>query len=811
MTSRTTRTALAAALALAAVASFRGAAPALAQEQGPEAEIKALTATVESADDPQTAWSDAMRLVAFGGKAVQSVAEAAASPEATPAGRLALGRVLLALRERPRAAQALLKVAVQSDAPMALRVDAMRLLAQTSDDYEDAIRAVLDGALDSRLRAACAFTLWRLTKDISAKNTLREMVRSDDPEIRIEGSLALAEIGDFGPGVQEVLQQVRVEPTDRGRLAAVLLEKESWDKIAVKDANAAAAGGGDKSDLQKLLDEVLRDLRSVYVSPDEIDAQKLAEGAAHGFVNAVGDPYTTYQDIEERDDWADNLSKKYGGIGAYVGFDQDGIFSITRPMFGGPAWKSNLKAGTRVLRIDEWDTPGHSTDEIVKRLRGPAGTAVKILVQRPGWKDPQEMTLTRATILVPTVTSAMLPGKIGYVSVDNFAQETADEFRRALDGFEKDGAKGLVLDLRYNGGGYLNTAQKMADSLLPPGKLVVETRGPKGEERNGRYVSQGSSTEWGRSVPMTVLVNEFSASASEILSGCLKLNDRAKVVGTRTFGKGSVQNIFYLFTPPFAESFVDRDGNGEWDDAEPWNDVNRNAKWDVGEPYRDSNGNGRWDDAELYTDRNKNGHFDAPAVKITIAKYFVGKKPGTYEFNPHRKEMIVSNRRVWLGGVEPDAPVASEELEGWRAEEMAKLDRANTFERYMGEDGAFFEKNKDTFLRLAQGDSHNLAEWPGFEDLYKSLDTKLSRDEVWVWAHLRLRGHASNALGRPLVGDWAADQQIQRAIRDLMDRPGAEELKATPEYAGIARKAFEVPLTYDPDAIAKARPARSQD
>ena len=807
MPSRLARAAALAAFLLVVPAVLGPTGSAAAQDQ--EAEIREIAAGVAHQEDELSAWNDAMKLSAFGGKATQLVAEAAAADDATPVGRIALARVLLSLRERSRAAEVLLKVAQQPDAGIELRANAVRLLSQTSDDYEDPIRAVLDGALDARLRAACAYTLWELTKDVSAKTVLREMVRSEDPEIRIEGALALAEVGDFSPGVQEVLQLVRVEPTERGRLASVLLEKEAWDKVGRSTSNAVPAASAPNSGLPALLDEILRDLRQLYVAPDEIDVQKMAEAAAHGFVSGVGDPHTVYQDLEERDDWSDNLTKKYGGIGAYVGFDPDGIFTVTRPMFGGPAWKSGLRAGTRVMRIDDWETIGHTVDEIVKRLRGAAGTSVKISIQKPGWKDAQDLTLTRAPIVVPSVTTSQLPGQVGYVVVDQFAQDTADEFRRALQGFEKDGAKGLVIDLRFNSGGYLNVVEKMADSLLPAGTLVVETRGRNGSERGGTYVSQGLSTEWSRTVPVTVLVNEFSASASEILSGCLKLNGRAKVVGTRTYGKGSVQNIFYLYTPPFAESFTDVDGNGQWDDAEPWNDVNRNNTWDAGEPYRDVNGNGKWDPAEPFVDRNVNKRFDAPAVKITIAKYFVGKKPGTFEFNPHRREMVVAGRRVWLGGVEPDAPVASEEFEGWRAEEMSKLERAQAFERYMGENDSFFEQHKDTFLRLAQNDTRNPADWPNFDAFYASLETKLTREEVWYWMHLRLRSYASNSLGKPLVGDWVIDQQLQRALVEMTSQPGGEFLRTVPELQFIENKTFEVPPTYDAASLSKARPARN--
>lgn len=785
---------------------------AAAQEAGVEEEMRALAQALATSDDPQHAWNDAARLAGFGTKATPFATEAASSGEATPAGRVALGRVLLQLREPSRAAEALLRTAEDAEAPIAVRVEAVRLLGQTSDDHEDPVRRILDAALDPRLRAAAASSLWAMTKDRDAKKSLQELLRAEDFELRVEGALALAEIGDFGPDVEAVLQQIRTEPTERGRLSRALLEKDEWVRMRTATPAApavqAGASAAPATGLPALLDEVTETLRAVYVSPNEIVDQKLAEGAAQGLVAGLGDPHTVFQSVEERDDWTDNLTKEYGGIGAYVGFDDDGVFTITRPMFGGPAWKANFKSGTRILRIDDWDTFGHSVDDIVKRLRGVPNTPVRLLYQRPGWKESQETTLVRAFIKVPTTFAATLPGKVGYLLVDNFAKNTAEEFRKALQQLERDGAQALVLDLRWNSGGYLRTAEEMADLLLPQGKLVVETKGRPGVTRDERHLSLGRGTAWTRSVPLCVLVNEYSASASEILSGALKAHGRARIVGQRTFGKGSVQNLFPLYTRPFAEPFTDTLANRRWDDDEAFDDRNGNGRWDEGEPLDDRNRSGRWDPAEPFEDLNGNGRFDAPSVKVTIAKYYVGKDPGAYEFNPSRREMIVAGRRVWLGGVEPDLAVASEELEGWRAEETGKLDRSDAFERYLGKEGEFFEKHRETFLRLAEADTRNPADWPGFEEWFATLTTKLTREEVWYWAHLRLRNHASNALGRLLVGDWVVDQQLQRAIADLAERPGAGAVASAPEYAFVREKKFELPPTYAAEALAKARPVK---
>ncbi|MCG3132964.1 MAG: hypothetical protein HMLKMBBP_00050 [Planctomycetes bacterium] len=820
-------------LPLAASGPLGFAPPAAAQDGAPadgsDEEIRGLAQSVATASDASHAWDDAVRLAGYGAKAAPFATEAAAAEDATPVGRVAIGRVLLQLAERSRAADTLLRTARDDAAPVESRIEAVRLLGQTSDDYEDAIRQILDGALDPRLRAAAASSLWAVAKDVDAKKVLRDLVRSDALDLQVEGALALAETGDSSPEVTAVLHRIRHEPTPRGRLARALLEKAEWQRvppIAPPTAPAAPANGAGtpKTGVQALLDEIVRVVRANYVAPEDAVDLKLWEGAAHGLVGAVGDPYTTYQSVEEREDWNDNLTKEYGGIGAYVNFDRDGVFSVSRPMFKGPAWNAGLKTGTRILRIDDWDTGGHTVDDIVKRLRGPVGTSVKLLVAKPGWREPQELTLERRQIKVDTCWSSTLPGGVGYLLVDNFAKNTAQEFRAALGAFEKAGAKALVIDLRANTGGYLNVAQAMGDMLLPRGSLVVETKGRTDAARNDVYVTQGMSTEWSRAVPLTVLVNEFSASASEILSGALKVHGRAVIVGTRTFGKGSVQYPFTLYTQPFAEPFEDRIAPfGAWNDEEYYEDANGNKRYDAGERWDDANRNGKWDAAETFTDRNENGRFDAPSLKITIARYYVGRRPGSFEFNPSRKEMIVSNRRVWLGGVEPDVPVAAEESEGWRIEEMAKLEKARAFDRFLAStDGTFgagepaegadpwFHANRAAFEAAVLGGERDPSRIPGFDAWAKSLQTKLDREDLWQWLHAKLRDKVSDESGRQIVGDWPIDVQLQRALRVLMDRGDLSTLRSVPEYAGIAAREFAVPPTYGREELAKARPARNQ-
>jgi carboxyl-terminal processing protease len=780
------------------------AGPALAQEEGDE-EIRGLADAVATADDSGYAWNDALRLAGYKDKATPFVVEAVGTADATPLGKVVLSRVLMALGERARATDALLAVA-GSEAPVGVRVEAVRLLEDAADDsYEEELWALLDDALDPRLRAALGKTLWRLTKDLEAKARLRDLLKSEDVDIQVAGAIALAEVGDFGEHVRAVLQQIRDEPTERGRLADALLSKSEWVRITETAREAPTepevADPAPSVPLEAVVLETLRRVRAFYVDPETLDDQKLWEGAARGLVEAVGDPYTAFQSAKERESWTDNLTKEYGGIGAYVGYDEDGFFIITRPMFGSPAWNASLRSGDRVITVDGWETTGEDLNEIVKHLRGPANEPVTIEVVRKGWTEPKKITLTRGFIRVPTVYAELLPGGVGYVMVDNFAKNTADEFRQALRDLERRGATSLVLDLRWNSGGYLRTAQALADYLLPAGKLVVETAGRPGVHPDETYVSKGSSSQWSRSVPLRVLVNGASASASEILSGCLQVHDRAKVVGLRSYGKGSVQNVYPIFTQPIAEGWTDLNRNGAWDDREPFDDRNENGRRDAGEPYLDLDKNGRWSPAEPYNDANANGQYDSPAVKITIAKYYVGDRPGARQINPHRREMIVGGRREWLGGIEPDLPIASDEIDGWRAEAISDLEEQGVFDAYLDK---AFETDHDTMMRLAERDTRRPADYPRFAEFYASLDTKLSEEDVWRWLHSRLRAKASDKLGRLLVGDWAIDAQLQRAIHDLASE--VDGLADVPELAFVQKRTFDVPENHKPEVLEKARP-----
>ncbi len=305
----------------------------------------------------------------------------------------------------------------------------------------------------------------------------------------------------------------------------------------------------DYYELYKLLADTVDQVERNYVK--DVDRRELIEAAIEG-VLAKLDPYSAYISPDELGRFRSTVESEFGGIGIQITMEK-GQLKVLSPLVGTPAYRAGLLAGDRILEIDDEPTAGIDLDEAVRRLKGKEGTSVKLLVVHPGRKNKEEVHIVREVIRVETVLGDrrkpddtwdfMLDPKkrIGYIRVTAFSRDTPDELRAALDELKRDKLRGLILDLRFNPGGLLNSAIEVADLFVASGR-IVSTKGRNSPERTWDAESDGTF----QGFPMVVLVNRYSASASEIVAACLQDHGRAEILGERTWGKGSVQNVIEL-------------------------------------------------------------------------------------------------------------------------------------------------------------------------------------------------------------------------------------------------------------------------
>jgi len=288
-----------------------------------------------------------------------------------------------------------------------------------------------------------------------------------------------------------------------------------------------------------LINTVYKLMKDKYVEPDKIDAQKLTEGALKGMVDALNDPHSAYMTKAQFEEFNTSLAGSFEGIGAYVGMD-NGTVSVIAPIPGTPAEKAGIKAGDLILAINGQSTAGMNTNDAVLLIRGPKGTTVTLTVLHQNETQTVTMTITRATIDVPSVILEM-KGTIAHITITNFAERTNQELTTVLDTISGNSATGIILDLRNNPGGYLDVCISVASHFIDSG-VIVSVVDRDGNKTSSSVVSVSPKI----SLPMVVLVNQYSASASEVLTGALKDYGRATIAGTVTYGKGSVNQLLSL-------------------------------------------------------------------------------------------------------------------------------------------------------------------------------------------------------------------------------------------------------------------------
>ncbi len=292
-----------------------------------------------------------------------------------------------------------------------------------------------------------------------------------------------------------------------------------------------------------LLRQVRYIIESYQVDAETKPAKEddLLHGAARGMVEAWKDPYTRFVSPSQLKDEEIELEGKYGGLGMYIG-DRDGQILVISPMEDSPAERAGLKPKDQIVKVDNEVVIGWTSDRVVQKLRGEPDTKVTVWVRREGEDELLEFSITREIIKLHSVRYEMLSDDIGYLKLTQFKHNTADESRNAVRDMLRKGMRALILDLRNNGGGLLDASVKISSMFLQNG-LIVETKG-RSERANEKYYA--NKNYYQTNLPMTVLINGGSASASEIVAGALNDRGRAKLIGEKSFGKGSVQTLFPL-------------------------------------------------------------------------------------------------------------------------------------------------------------------------------------------------------------------------------------------------------------------------
>lgn len=286
--------------------------------------------------------------------------------------------------------------------------------------------------------------------------------------------------------------------------------------------------------LQKLV--MLKDyLGDNYYQP--IEENDLMEGALKGMFNSIGDPYTVYMNSNEFENFMTETEGSFGGIGIQVTIDEKGLVTVIAPIEDTPGERAGLKSGDKIVKVDGEDVIGMELDEVVDKMKGEKGTKVSLTISREGREDYLEKEITREVIRIKTVKSEMLEDDLGYIRISMFDENTSEDFNSHLKELENQNMKGLVIDLRGNPGGSLREVVEISDRILGEQTIVYT------EDREGKKEYYDSDKENQLKIPLVLLVNEGSASASEILAGAVKDSKSGTLVGSTTFGKGIVQTV----------------------------------------------------------------------------------------------------------------------------------------------------------------------------------------------------------------------------------------------------------------------------
>lgn len=636
------------------------------------------------------------------------------------------------------------------------------------------------GARSPEYRLECAVALHvqgRGEAQRTARKEMMEFVSASDLRLQNLGALALARIGDVETGRAQ-LERMAGLPGEEGRLAEAYLKQEDIRVLAerrqqnlLKWSKEQTENVELKGDPQlKLVERVIDMIESTSLEGEKHTREDLIDAALDGMLRSLDEhsSYLTPESFKRFDQ--DLLQAEYGGIGAYVGVDPDDhLFTINQPIYSGPAYRAGLHTDDKIVRIEDWPTVGPNgsqpADDIIKRLKGKPGTKVKLYVWRHGMDaalidrptEDMAVEVVREEITIPPVKAQLLPGGVGLVQLSTFSRVASDELRSELTKLLGQGARAVVLDLRNNTGGLLTEARNVSNLFLPKDKLVVSTENRSDDPDRLRTLTQALVP---MDMPVVVLINGSSASASEIVSGALQDHQRAMLVGQRSFGKGSVQQLLPVVGVP-DDRYVDENHNQRFD---PWE--------------------------KLEKDWNGNGEFDyGPRVRMTIARYLLPSGRSIH------REIDAEGAIVSEGGVEPDATVRPKRYEAWKIDEMRRLRKERLVRTYVD---LSFAANEKLFQELAESDEDDVSRYPGFEEFFNGLGTTLTPGEIRMLVRAEIRGRVQDARAAAFPdGDFEEDVQLQKAIRLVLEKLGASWTDV-PAYA----------TTFEPEAEGDSQASR---
>ena len=317
-------------------------------------------------------------------------------------------------------------------------------------------------------------------------------------------------------------------------------ETQKPENEPLEEAELTPISPSEFSDVFDVLEEAWHLVHELYVN-QPVDDEVLLQGALDGMMDALGDKHSSYLDPNDFQQLNMQQDGSYEGIGAWVDTSGDYI-TIINPMEGSPAENAGVKPGDLIIAIDGLDLSDTDPSAALQMILGPSGTEVILTVEREGEEAPIDITITRSKITVPSVEYEMLDDDIAYIHLFSYGQETTEEFSDAIDQLKKENPKGLILDLRGNGGGYLYTAVNVTSEFLESNQVILYEEDGNGDRETWSATPGGSAPD----IPLVVLVDHTSASASEITAGAIQDYERGILVGTTTYGKGSVQNIIPL-------------------------------------------------------------------------------------------------------------------------------------------------------------------------------------------------------------------------------------------------------------------------